>query len=169
MGAALRDCQAVSHRQRTRPVADARSARKSAGVWQPANSSPRLGRDRKSFWLSRSKWRSAGAGCQAPRARAGWRLPTWRRKTEASPFISSRRTAALTAQQRFEADKNLASLGFCSLNLIRWTDALRARYVSSLENRFGTRHRNPVVQRSRIPPRSRQAGPNSQRECDPSR
>ena len=30
---------------------------------------------------------------------------------------------AQAAQQRFEADKNLASLGFCNLDLIRWTDA----------------------------------------------
>ena len=28
----------------------------------------------------------------------------------------------MAAQQRFEADKNLASLGFCSLNLVRWAD-----------------------------------------------
>ena len=41
-------------------------------------------------------------------------------ETEASPFLSIRQRAALTAQLRFEADKNLASLGFCSLNLIRW-------------------------------------------------
>ena len=42
--------------------------------------------------------------------------------TEASPFVSSWKRAALTAQQRFEADKILAALGFCSLNPVRWAD-----------------------------------------------
>jgi hypothetical protein len=31
-------------------------------------------------------------------------------------------THRAAAQLRFEADKNLAALGFCSLNLLRWAD-----------------------------------------------
>jgi hypothetical protein len=54
------------------------------------------------------------ATCRAPHARGLQPLPTCCPDTQASPFISNRQTAALTAQLRFAADEDLAPLGLRS-------------------------------------------------------
>src|SRR5664279_2114219 len=45
------------------------------------------------------------------------------------------------AQQRFEADKTLASLGFCSLNLVRWPD----RGESDVKRDFDQDPEHPIL------------------------